>query len=103
MAMGICGYYLSSTQKWIESSTCAVANADTEFTLCRFKEEAKKCDLVRRTARARLPTEYGEFQVFSYESTDGLEHAALVEVCPFECDCTELFAPRSLPLHQSQK
>jgi 3,4-dihydroxy 2-butanone 4-phosphate synthase/GTP cyclohydrolase II len=47
--------------------------------LVKFKEEAKKCDLVHRTARARLPTEYGEFQVFSYESTDGLEHAALVE------------------------
>lgn len=46
----------------------------------RFKEATIKSGLVKRTACARLPTEYGEFQVYSYVSNDGLEHAALVEV-----------------------
>lgn len=49
--------------------------------MCRYKIAKEKREaLVRRTAQARLPTEYGEFQVHSYEASDGLEHAALVVV-----------------------
>ncbi|XP_024369018.1 uncharacterized protein [Physcomitrium patens] len=47
--------------------------------LVKYKEERNKKVLVKRTAQARLPTEYGEFQVYSFESNDGLEHAAIVE------------------------
>ncbi|KAG0560693.1 hypothetical protein KC19_9G005500 [Ceratodon purpureus] len=47
--------------------------------LVKFKEAINESVLVKRTACARLPTEYGEFQVFSYVSNDGLEHAAIVE------------------------
>lgn len=55
--------------------------ADEGLVSCRFKEAINESVLVNRTASARLPTEYGEFQVFSYVSNDGLEHAAIVEVC----------------------
>jgi len=58
-----------------------LAIVDEVFAACRFKETTKKSGLVKHTACARLPTEYGEFQVHSYVSNDGLEHAALVEVC----------------------
>lgn len=58
--------------------------ADKGFASDRYREESKRKTLVRRTARARLPTEYGEFQVYSYESNDGLEHAAIVEVVTVE-------------------
>lgn len=51
------------------------------FAMCRYKIAKEKREvLVRPTAQARLPTEYGEFQVHSYEASDGLEHAALVAV-----------------------
>lgn len=49
--------------------------------MCRYKIAKEKREvLVQPTAQARLPTEYGEFQVHSYEASDGLEHAALVVV-----------------------
>ena len=57
---------------------------DEGFISCRFKEARNKSGLVKRTACARLPTEYGDFQVYSYVSNDGLEHAAIVEV-DFSC------------------
>ena len=65
--------------------TSILSIADKGFVSCRFKEAINESVLVKRTACARLPTEYGEFQVYSYVSNDGLEHAALVEVCFFVC------------------
>lgn len=51
------------------------------FTMCRYKMINEKREvLVQPTAQARLPTEYGEFQVHTYKASDGLEHAALVAV-----------------------
>ena len=46
---------------------------------CRYRR--KRDQMIRRTAAARLPTEWGTFQIFSYKSSvDGIEHVALVKV-----------------------
>jgi len=46
-----------------------------------FQVPEKRESIVQRTAAARLPTKFGNFQVYSYTSSiDGIEHAAIVKV-----------------------
>ena len=49
--------------------------------LVRYRRQREK--LVRRVAEARIPTQYGDFTCYAYESLlDGVEHVAFVKGAP---------------------